>query len=116
MGGLTYLQQAIGPARTKRLVMLGDLIDAEEAHAWGLISNVAADPFTAALALGDGIKSLEAAVYMKRILRAETAERLAADIDDWVAYITRHSEWIDTKRISNSKLVVTARAKQTGGA
>ena len=47
---------------------------------------------------------------MKRILRRETAERLAADIDDWVAYITRHSEWIDTRRISNSKLVVTARA------
>jgi enoyl-CoA hydratase/carnithine racemase len=110
MGGLTYLQQAIGPARTKRLVMLGDLIDAEQAHAWGLISDVAADPFAAALALGDAMKNLEAAQYMKRILRTETAERLTADIDDWVAYITRHSEWIDTRRISNSKLVVTALA------
>jgi hypothetical protein len=47
---------------------------------------------------------------MKRMLRRETAERLTADIDDWVAYVTRHSEWIDTRRISNSKLVVTARA------
>jgi len=56
------------------------------------------------------MKNLEAARYMKRLLRRETAERLAADIDDWVAYVTRHSEWIDTKRISNSKLVVTARA------
>jgi enoyl-CoA hydratase/carnithine racemase len=110
MGGLTYLQQAIGPARTKRLVMLGELIDAEQAHAWGLISDVVADPFAAALALGDSMKNLEAAHYMKRILRRETAERLTADIDDWVAYIARHSEWIDTKRISNSKLVVTARA------
>jgi enoyl-CoA hydratase/carnithine racemase/NAD(P)-dependent dehydrogenase (short-subunit alcohol dehydrogenase family)/acyl carrier protein len=110
MGGLTYLQQAIGPARTKRLVMLGDLIDAEQAHAWGLISDVAADPFAAALALGDAMKNLEAAQYMKRILRTETAERLTADIDDWVAYITRHSEWIDTRRISNSKLVVSALA------
>ncbi len=110
MGGLTYLQQAIGPARTKRLVMVGDLIDAEQALAWGLISDVAADPFVAALALGDSMKNLEAAQYMKRILRNETAERLTADIDDWVAYITRHSEWIDTRRISNSKLVVTALA------
>jgi enoyl-CoA hydratase/carnithine racemase/NAD(P)-dependent dehydrogenase (short-subunit alcohol dehydrogenase family)/acyl carrier protein len=110
MGGLTYLQQAIGPARTKRLVMLGNLIDAEQAHAWGLISDVATDPFAAALALGDGMTNLEAAQYMKRILRTETAERLTADIDDWVAYITRHSEWIDTRRISNSKLVVTALA------
>jgi enoyl-CoA hydratase/carnithine racemase len=110
MGGLTYLQQAIGPARTKWLVMLGDLIDAEQAHAWGLISHVVADPFVAALALGDSMKNLEAAHYMKRILRRETAERLTADIDDWVAYIVRHSDWIDTKRISNSKLLVTARA------
>jgi enoyl-CoA hydratase/carnithine racemase len=110
MGGLTYLQNVIGPARVKRLVMLGDLVDAGEAHAWGLISHVVADPFVAALAVGDGIKNLEAALYMKRMLRRETAERLTADIDDWVAYVTRHSEWIDTRRISNSKLVVTARA------
>ena len=110
MGGLTYLQSVIGPARTKRLVMLGELVDAEEAHAWGLISHVAADPFAAALAIGDGMKNLEAARYMKRLLRRETAERLSADIDDWVAYVTRHSEWIDTRRISNSQLVVTARA------
>jgi enoyl-CoA hydratase/carnithine racemase len=110
MGGLTYLQSVIGPARTKRLVMLGDLIDAEDAHEWGLVSHVAADPFAAALAVVNNVKSLDAAVYMKRILRRETAERLTADIEDWVTYITGHSEWIDTRRISNSKLVVTARA------
>jgi enoyl-CoA hydratase/carnithine racemase/SAM-dependent methyltransferase len=110
MGGLTYLQSLIGSARTKRLVMDGDLIDAEEAHACGVISHVVADPFAAALSFGDGMKNIEAARYMKRILRRETVDRLTADIDDWVAYITRHSEWIDTKRISNSKLVVTARA------
>jgi enoyl-CoA hydratase/carnithine racemase len=110
MGGLTYLQGLIGPARTTRLVMLGDLIDAEEAHAWGVISHVVADPFTAALAMGEGMKNLDAALYMKRMLRRETADRLTADIDDWVAYVTRHAEWIDTRRISNSKLVVTARA------
>jgi enoyl-CoA hydratase/carnithine racemase/NAD(P)-dependent dehydrogenase (short-subunit alcohol dehydrogenase family)/acyl carrier protein len=110
MGGLTYLQSVIGPARTKRLVMLGDLVDAEEAQSWGLISHVVADPFAAALAMGEGMKNLEAALYMKRLLRSETAERLTADIDDWITYVTRHSEWIDTRRISNSKLVVTARA------
>jgi enoyl-CoA hydratase/carnithine racemase len=110
MGGLTWLQHVIGPARTKRLVMLGELIDAEEAHAWGVISHVTADPFAAALAIGDGVKNFEAALYMKRLLRQEDAQRLSADIDDWVAYVTRHSEWIDTRRISNSKIMVTARA------
>ena len=64
----------------------------------------------AALALGDGMKNLESALYMKRMLRRETAERLTADIDDWVAYVTRHPEWIDTRRISNSRLVVNSRA------
>ena len=110
MGGLSYLQSVLGPARTKRLVMLGDLIDAEQALAWGLVSDVVPDPFSAALAIGDRMKNLEAALYMKRILRRETADLLAADIDDWVAYLTRHSDWIDTRRISNSKLVVNARA------
>jgi enoyl-CoA hydratase/carnithine racemase len=110
MGGLTYLQNLIGRARTRRLVMLGDLIEATEAHEWGLISHVAAEPFAAALALGQGVKNIEAALYMKRMLRRETAELLTADIDDWVTYIKRHAEWIDTKRISNSSLVVTARA------
>ena len=110
MGGLTYLQHLIGPARTKRLVMLGELIDAEQAHAWGLISHVVDDPFVAALEVGDGMKNLESALYMKRMLRRETAERLTADIDDWVTYVTRHPEWIDTRRISNSRLVVAGRA------
>ena len=110
MGGLSYLQSVLGPARTKRLVMLGDLIDAEQALAWGLVSDVVPDPFGAALAIGDRMKNLEAALYMKRILRRETADLLAEDIDDWVVYLTRHSDWIDTRRISNSKLVVTARA------
>ena len=110
MGGLTYLQHLIGPARTKRLVMLGDLIEAEEAHTLGIISHVVNDPYAAALDLGDGMRNLESAVHMKRLLRRETAERLTADIDDWIAYVTGNTEWIDTRRISNSRLVVTARA------
>src|SRR5262245_66095813 len=92
--------------------MQGDLIDAEEAQACGIISHVVADPFAAALAFGDGMKNIEAALYMKRILRRETAERLTADIDDWVAYIKRHSEWVDNKRISKSKIVWTGRASK----
>jgi enoyl-CoA hydratase/carnithine racemase/NAD(P)-dependent dehydrogenase (short-subunit alcohol dehydrogenase family) len=110
MGGLTYLQRVLGPARTKRLVMLGDLIDAEQALAWGLVSDVVPYPYRAALAIGYRMKNLDAVLYMKRLLRRETAELLAVDIDDWVIYLTRHAEWIDTQRISNSKLVVTARA------
>jgi hypothetical protein len=56
------------------------------------------------------MKNLQSALYMKRMLRRETAERLTADIDDWVTYVTRHPEWIDARRISNARLVVARRA------
>jgi enoyl-CoA hydratase/carnithine racemase len=115
MGGLTYLQHLIGPARTKRLVMTGELVSAEQAHGWGLISHVTEDPFRAALSVGDEIKNVDSALYMKRMLRRETAARLTADIDDWVAYLTRHAEWIDTRRISNSRLMMAGRAAMLAG-
>src|SRR6478736_5867902 len=110
MGGLSYLQSLLGPARTKRLVLTGELIDAAEAHALGVISHVVEDPFTTALSLGEELKHLDSALYMKRLLRRETAELLAADIDDWLNYLTCHADWIDTRRISNSRLVVAGRA------
>ena len=47
---------------------------------------------------------------MKRMLRHETAERLVADIDAWLLYLTDHTDWIDTKRIANSRLFVDGRA------
>jgi enoyl-CoA hydratase/carnithine racemase/NAD(P)-dependent dehydrogenase (short-subunit alcohol dehydrogenase family)/acyl carrier protein/SAM-dependent methyltransferase len=110
MGGLTRLQSVLGPARTKRLVLLGDLIDASEAHDLGIVSHVVDDPFTAALAIGDSLEHIEAALQMKRILRPQAANELCADIDDWVRYLGTHAGMIDARRIENSRLLVTGRA------
>lgn len=38
--GLRSLVQAIGPARTRRLLYVGDRIDAETALAWGLVEHI----------------------------------------------------------------------------
>lgn len=110
MGGLTQLQSVLGPARTKRLVLLGELIDASEALELGIVSHVADDPFTSALGIGESIKHLEAALQMKRILRPEAANRLCADIDEWVRYLGAHAGVIDARRIENSRLLVSGRA------
>lgn len=42
LGGVAVLHALIGPERTKRLVMTGEPIDAEQALAWGLVSEVVA--------------------------------------------------------------------------
>jgi len=39
-GGTTRLTRTLGIARTKELVMLGDLLDAKTAHHWGLLTKV----------------------------------------------------------------------------
>lgn len=110
MGGLTQLQSVLGPARTKRLVLLGELVDATEALELGMVSHVADDPFTSALGIGDSLKHLEAALQMKRILRPEVANRLCADIDAWARYLGAHAGVIDARRIENSRLLVSGRA------
>jgi enoyl-CoA hydratase/carnithine racemase/NAD(P)-dependent dehydrogenase (short-subunit alcohol dehydrogenase family)/acyl carrier protein len=110
MGGLSYLAGLIGPVRTKRLVMLGELIGAREAQDLGLVSHVVDDPFAAALALPDEIPRVETALYMKQVIGRDAGKRLTADIDDWVAYMMSHAELIDARRISDSRMVLMGRA------
>lgn len=40
--GLARLVEAVGPARTRRLLYVGDRVDAQTAHAWGLVEQVLA--------------------------------------------------------------------------
>lgn len=39
-GGTTRLTRALGITRAKELVMLGDMIDAKQAHDWGIVTRV----------------------------------------------------------------------------
>ncbi len=112
MGGLTYLKRLIGLPRAKRVVMLGELLSAREAEQLGLISHVVDDAFSAALGLPEKIQSVETALYMKRVLNREKAEQLTADIEEWVAYMLRHTEWINTRRIADSRMMLMSRAAQ----
>lgn len=110
MGGLTYLQGQVGAARTKRLVMLGELISAREAQDLGMISHVIDDPYAAALDLPNRLVHLETAQYMKRILGCQKGEELVRDIDEWFQYLTQYENSIDTQRIAASATLLNAKA------
>lgn len=110
MGGLSYLQSQIGTARTKRLVMLGELIDAREAQALGLVTHVSADPFAAALELPKRLTHLGTAVRMKQILAAGRTERHTEDIAAWLHHLLHDGAQIDTRRIENAGLLLQAKS------
>ena len=42
-GGAYFLPRAIGMSRASEMIFTGELIDAQQAHAWGLVSQVVAD-------------------------------------------------------------------------
>jgi len=113
MGGLSYLQRQIGTARTKRLVMLGELISAREACDLGVVSHVVEDPFQAALALPEQLSHFRTARHMKEILARRTADDLALDIDDWLHYLTDFQDSIDAERIAASGALINAKSLQT---
>lgn len=110
MGGLTYLKGQVGMAVTKRLVLSGELLGAKEAQELGLITHVVEDPFISALELPQTLQQLDTALYMKRVLGADTAERLTADIDEWLTYTLGRTELIDAQRILDSQLILNSRA------
>ncbi|WNG36312.1 SDR family NAD(P)-dependent oxidoreductase [Archangium violaceum] len=114
MGGLSYLKQLVGLPRTRRLVMLGELLSAREAHELGLISHVVDDPFAAALALEEELQHVETALYMKQVLGRGTAERLTADIDAWLLYVLNHTGLIDARRVSSSRRVLEGLVSMRG--
>jgi 2-(1,2-epoxy-1,2-dihydrophenyl)acetyl-CoA isomerase len=84
-GGSWTLTRLVGTAKARELYFLGDIIDAERAHALGLVSRVVEDDglreATAALArrIADGPRI--AYGYMKRNLLAAETEPLAAVLE-----------------------------------
>ena len=54
-GGLQRLTRAIGRSRATQLALTGELLDAERARAWGLISAVADDPAAEARRLAEAM-------------------------------------------------------------
>lgn len=109
MGGLSFLKTQIGMARTKRMVMLGELMSAQEAHALGLISHVVADPFAAALDLPRRLSHVGTALEMKKILARDTKHQHTVDIDDWLQHVLQNDTQIDTRRIENAGLLIKAK-------
>lgn len=79
-GGAWLLQRLIGLSRASEMSLTGDIIDAEVAHSWGLVSSVvsAAELFPTALALAERIAANppHAVRLTKRLLREAMHTRL----------------------------------------
>jgi enoyl-CoA hydratase/carnithine racemase len=88
--GLRRFVDAVGAPRTRELFLRGRYLDAREAHAWGLVTEVAEDVEAAALALaGELVANAPLSVRgNKQALRAILAARAeldAAEVDRLVA-------------------------------
>lgn len=84
--------ELVGPARAKRLVMSGDLIDAETLHGWGFVDEIVAPDArdAAALAMAQRYAALPpvAVQMIKRSVNALSgalsASIMHADADQWL--------------------------------
>ncbi len=113
MGGLRYLQSKIGAARTKRLVLTGELISAEQAQAQGIISHVADDPYAAAFAWQEQMQQSHAALAMKKILALDDAALHSIDVDAWFAFLLQNTAQINAQRIENADVLLGSRQQNT---
>ncbi|HLO85754.1 MAG TPA: SDR family NAD(P)-dependent oxidoreductase [Nostocaceae cyanobacterium] len=108
MGGMSFLKQQIGLLQTKKLVLTGELINAQKAYDIGLISHVSDDPFTEALNFYKTIDNFDTAIYLKKFLDEGKSQALIQDIDFWVKYLIQKGEWVNRKRISTSLRIVNS--------
>jgi enoyl-CoA hydratase/carnithine racemase len=106
MGGMSFLKQQIGLLQTKKLVLTGELINAQTAYEIGLISHVSDDPFTEALQFYKTIDNFDTAIYLKKFLDQGKSQSLIQDIDFWVEYFIQKGEWVNQRRISASLRMV----------
>jgi enoyl-CoA hydratase/carnithine racemase len=113
MGGLRYLQSKIGAARTKRLVLTGELISAQQAQEIGIISHAVDDPFASAFALQSEMQHLVAAVEMKKILALDNAALHSIDVDAWFSFLLQKTAQIDAQRIESAQALLQARQSVT---
>lgn len=102
--------ELVGPARAKRLVMTGDLIDAETLAAWGFVDELVApdERDAAALALGQRYAALPpiAVQMIKRSVNALSgalsASIMHADADQWLLG-TRTDDFVEAMSAFSEK-------------
>lgn len=84
-GGTYMLPRLVGPARAMGLAMLGDKLSAEQAQAWGLIWRCVDDAALAeearTLAAHLAAQPTKGLAYIKRAIRASSANTLDAQLD-----------------------------------
>ncbi|MBD2525415.1 SDR family NAD(P)-dependent oxidoreductase [Nostoc sp. FACHB-133] len=108
MGGMSFLKQQIGLIQTKKLVLTGELINAQIAYEIGLISHISDDPFIEAFKFYKTIDNFDTAIYLKKFLDQGKSQALIQDIDFWVEYLIQKGEWVSQKRISASLRIVNS--------
>lgn len=99
-GGCTwFLVRALGPSRALRTLLLGEVLDAERAVAWGLAEGPEPDPLAAAVDLAGRIAGVDAG--LARMIRRTV--RVAASTDDREAVLELES-WAQAASASSDAL------------
>lgn len=82
-GGSWFLVERLGLARALALAMTGDKLSATQAKEWGMIWDVADDPFAAALALAErlAVMPTKALVATRALLREAGSRTLNQQLD-----------------------------------
>lgn len=94
-GGCTRLPELVGQARARQMILGGDPLTVEQAHSWGLITEIDEEPREAALKLAERIAGYdpEALKMAKTVLRGEPSDRLELErLAQTVLYARRNSE------------------------
>lgn len=83
-GGSWLLVQKVGLARALGLALTGDRLSAAQAHEWGMVWALAADPLAAALALASRLAAMptRALVATRHLLHGSSTRSLDQQLDE----------------------------------
>lgn len=79
-GGTVRVTQRIGLGRAKEMMLIGDMIDVQQAHAWGLVNHIA--PKGEALKLAQELAAQMAAGPAQAIYACKRALQFAVDLPE----------------------------------
>ncbi|WP_182481166.1 enoyl-CoA hydratase/isomerase family protein [Nocardioides immobilis] len=98
-GAIHRLVRAVGQGVARDLLLTGEPISAKQAHMWGLVNRLAADPLAAALALAEKVGSFspEAVGATKVLALSASTDEFEDGLRDELA------RWVEVRRGANAQ-------------
>ncbi|WP_275266162.1 enoyl-CoA hydratase/isomerase family protein [Nocardioides caldifontis] len=98
-GAIHRAVRALGQGAARDLLLTGEPVGGEHAHAWGLVTRLADDPVAEALALAEKV-----AAYSPEAVAATKALALSASTDELEAGLREElARWLEVRRGANAQ-------------